>query len=116
MYKGIYGTLEKDLINIGVFKDYKINLIDKLEYIKSNKRKNKELDETLLELSVYSQWFWIDVMRPMRLKQYYRLYNIFEVDRNNQVEMYFINSFIYNRMRYLAKTNGYKIELEEYYV
>lgn len=118
MYNGIYGTLEKDLINIGAFKEYKLDLINKIDNIKTNKRKMNELDKALTELCIYSQWFWFDMMTSLRSKRmiYYRLYNIFGLDKVNQFEMYFINEFVYNRMKELVKNNGYKIEMEEYYV
>ena len=118
MYNGIYGTLEKDLINIGAFKEYKLDLINKIDNIKTNKRKMNELDKALTELCIYSQWFWFDMMNSIRLKHIIRcrLYNILGLDKFNQFEMYFINNFIYNRMKELVKNNDYKIEKEEYYV
>lgn len=118
MYKGLYGTLEKDLINIGIFKEYKINIINKLEVIKLNKRKTKDLDKTLTELAIFSTWIWNNMNNSVRMKHmvYYRLYDMLELDKTNQFEMYFINNFIYNRMKDLVKSNKYKIELEGYYV
>lgn len=118
MYKGIYGTLEKDLINIGAFKEYKINLIYKIENVKSNKRKSKEFEKAILELAMFSTWLWVDMLNSLRLKHriQYRLYNILELEKTNPFEMYFINNYIYNRISEIVKNNEYKIELEDYYV
>lgn len=119
MYNTIYGTIEKDLINIGTFKKYKVDLINKIDNIKSNKRKMKELDKALIELVIFNtSWLWVDMINSLRLKHMIqcRLYHILGLDKVNQFEMYFINNFIYNRMKELVKNNDYKIEMEGYYV
>lgn len=90
IYRGVYGNLEKDLIEVGRFKYHKLNVIYKIEDIKSNKRKLEKFEKGL-KVYVYSS-IWSFRRQSIRTLQmlYMLLFDTIKINECNPIELIFM--------------------------
>lgn len=94
MYKGIYGSLEADLLNVGKFKRSKIFVINRIIEISKDKKKQSDFLYYSHMLFMNSMWSFRSIRSIMVAKHYLKSIVYKKNDDINCIDEIYMNKMI----------------------